>query len=440
MTAVYDVAVLGGGPAGSSVARTLARFGRSVVLFESSDYKTPRIGETVGAETGPLLDELGLANPAGVPHQPCHFVRSAWGDPEPVERSSMVHHRSKFDEWLSDSAGKAGAARLTNCGSCLVDRRSNGFEVLPARGEAATARWLVDATGRGALRGTKALGNRTWLKWDRLLAVVGRLCPEQGQPIESCLLLEAVQDGWWYSVPQPGGDIVFAFLTDSDLWTGRGREALEKRWQMALQRTTHTGSRANNARLIGPVRAVRADSGILLPNHGDHWIAVGDASMACDPLGGNGVARALRSGIAAANAVHRALEGEHFQPLNTLAMFNQYLDRRARYYLSENRWPSAPFWARRRPPEWRTEPVTLEPEAMLHWDGSLPGDTSLTILEALLPHQVIQEFLQSLRISQPAHAALTKLQSLAPLDARRLLVALQILVERLALIVSGSNH
>src|SRR5690349_9649625 len=57
----YDVAIVGGGPAGSSAAITLARLGARVVLFEAKTYPHDKLcGEFLSPECAMLLDELGL--------------------------------------------------------------------------------------------------------------------------------------------------------------------------------------------------------------------------------------------------------------------------------------------------------------------------------------------------------------------------------------------
>src|SRR5579862_8823733 len=55
----YDLAVVGGGPAGTSAAITAARSGASVALFDSSDFPRQKVcGEFVSAESLALLKEL----------------------------------------------------------------------------------------------------------------------------------------------------------------------------------------------------------------------------------------------------------------------------------------------------------------------------------------------------------------------------------------------
>jgi hypothetical protein len=105
------------------------------------------------------------------------------------------------------------------------------------------------------------------------------------------------------------------------------------------------------------------------------------------------------------------------------------LDRRARYYLIEGRWPDAPFWIRRRPPDWTIAPLTLPPTSLLRWDGTPPARDALAKAEALLPRRAIAATLNLLRTPKPAHAALHALRSHAPLGDRRLLIGLQLLVE-----------
>ena len=76
-----DVAIVGGGPAGSAAALTLARFsGLETVLVERGDYSETRIGETIGPGVIPLLRFLGVADTfAASQHRQGFSTAAAWG-------------------------------------------------------------------------------------------------------------------------------------------------------------------------------------------------------------------------------------------------------------------------------------------------------------------------------------------------------------------------
>ena len=80
----FDAAVVGGGPAGATVALCLARRGWKVCLFETTAFDGERYGETLPPEINPLLRELGVFDEfrALAPLESPGMV-SVWGGPPP---------------------------------------------------------------------------------------------------------------------------------------------------------------------------------------------------------------------------------------------------------------------------------------------------------------------------------------------------------------------
>src|SRR5258708_16593670 len=80
--AVCDVLVVGGGPAGATVAALLAERGRHVVIVEKDRHPRFHIGESLLPLNLPLFERLGVAEAVariGMPKYGVEFV-SPWHD------------------------------------------------------------------------------------------------------------------------------------------------------------------------------------------------------------------------------------------------------------------------------------------------------------------------------------------------------------------------
>src|SRR4029077_5447302 len=60
ITEMYDVAIVGGGPAGSTAATLLARAGRRVVVIERDKFPRFHIGESLLPFSTKAFDRLGV--------------------------------------------------------------------------------------------------------------------------------------------------------------------------------------------------------------------------------------------------------------------------------------------------------------------------------------------------------------------------------------------
>ena len=363
-SAVWDVAVVGAGPAGSAAARRLVQRGCRVLLIESSRFDEPRVGESLAPAVKPLLHGLGVW-PAFMQlgPVPSYGTRSLWGCDQPEDHSHLMTpyecgwhvERQRFDHMLAQSAVDAGAAlhlgaRVTGC-----DKIDAGFELqltdAHARIQLGTvrARFVVDATGRRtALARFMHARHKTF---DRLIGV-GTEFEDRAADAHRYTLVETSALGWWYAAPLTQRRSMVMLMGDADVMRRSGAMQ-EHRWQAELSATTLLRERMSGARACRSLRSFCAVSQRLLRDPGGptHWLAVGDAALAVDPISGSGVIRALRTAEAAAAATFETLKGNADAIARYEADRNrectEYLFERISYYDLERRWQT-PFWVRRR--------------------------------------------------------------------------------------------
>lgn len=357
-----DVAVLGGGPAGAAIALELLNRGYSTVVIERSDYRGARFGETLPPAIQPLLVSLGIWDRfLAQKHSPAFGIRSAWGGDELRENDFIFNpygagwhiDRVRFDAMLARCADEAGGTVYRNARLVSYEKLECGkWKVEIAHGaqcHSFSTKFLVDATGRASYAARKQGATR--IAWDRLIGVVSFFSPTlQESLIDGFTLIEAVEDGWWYSAALPASGLVLAFMTDADLYA-RARKQSGNYWSQQLATTKHTRLRVENYFLSSGPHTVPANSSRLDRVTNGNWLAIGDAAMAFDPLSGQGVFKALQSALRVAQSMDRHWNGDA-SALSQYALsveqdFDRYLLNRSGFYSSEQRWPRAPFWQRR---------------------------------------------------------------------------------------------
>lgn len=355
----FDVAIVGGGPAGSTLGLLLARSGCSVAVLERTDHSDFRIGESLPPAVEPRLRRLALwERVVATRPQPVAGVLSAWGSDE-LHSSSFITSpqlqgwhidRSRFDAALSAAAEQAGARVFRRCAVQGLMRTQSGSWLLDLASEPERwqleAQFVVDASGRMAEIARKTGAHRVQI--DNLVAI-SSFTNTKSAHLPS--LVEARPNGWWYTAQLPDDRVVAIFFTDADVCAREGLTDPEV-YRSLWDQTEHTRARLNDAVPSSSLRVFPAATHRLRSASGDGWLAIGDAAIGRDPLSSSGIDFALASAERAFFAL-QALAAGH---TNSLAAydadlqrdFGAYIKQRTAFYSMEQRWPKAIFWPRRR--------------------------------------------------------------------------------------------
>lgn len=355
----WDVVILGGGPAGSAAALDLRarRSSLSVLVLEASSYERPRLGEMLPGAAQSLLRQLGVLGAFEAERfVAAHASAAAWGSRELVENHFLFSargpgwhlDRARFDAMLAREAERRGARVRRGDRPSRIDPSPGGWQVTFADGAVASARFIIDATGRKATF-SRAQGARFQII-DRLAGFARFLPSAPGSDPRT--LVEAFSDGWWYTAPLPGGIRVVSCMTDVDIGRSLGLPGIPA-WQRMLAETTWIKHAVEVHDTGAPCLSRPADSKVLHPMCGPGWLAAGDAAMAFDPLSSQGITRALRSGILASFAAGDCLieppggaRTERYEALHRRELTG-YLRAHEGHFLDERRFGDREFWRRR---------------------------------------------------------------------------------------------
>jgi FADH2-dependent halogenase len=319
-----DVIVIGGGPAGSSVAARLARLGRQVLLFEKERFPRFHIGESLLPCSVALFRELGvlpaLERADFLPKYAAEFVtpdgserqRYAFADGL-VEGtpSAFEVDRSEFDRVLLEHARSEGARvfeehQVVKFHADLAD----GVEVTVRDGAGAEmrarARMLVDASGQSALVASR-LGLRQMEPELRNLAVFSHFegAARASGPTEGDIGIVLAEAGWWWVIPLRHDRTSLGFVGPARSLGGQKPD--ETFLTQGLAAAPYLAERFAKARRVAPVRTISDWSYTSRALAGDRFLLVGDAGAFIDPVFSTGVHLGLTSALRAAAAIDDAL-------------------------------------------------------------------------------------------------------------------------------------
>jgi len=312
---LFDVAIVGGGPAGSSCAAFCAMAGLQPLVIDREKFPREKVcGDCLNPSCWPILERLGLAEKVrDLPHSKLCSVafiaidgREVTLDLPSVADCEISVKRSLFDDLLIRRARELGAdvrEQITVTGLS----RNGDWKIETASGQVFHARMLIGADGRNS--------------------TVAHFCNLLPRPARERVALQA-------HIPLPrgfGNRIVLQFLREG--YSGQA-PVNETQLNLCLVGTPPTIS--NLRRWAERQFHLSADQGwrtitpltrSSVPSAHENLFFIGDAARVVEPFTGEGIYYAMRSGELAANAIAKIFRGD-----DRKAVLNEFRRAYARMY------------------------------------------------------------------------------------------------------------
>jgi menaquinone-9 beta-reductase len=307
---IVDVAIVGGGPAGSSCAGFCAAAGLRTVLFEREKFPREKVcGDCINPACWPVLRRLVVLDRVrALPHGKLDRVEFIAISGQKVsidlpsgDESEIAVKRSLFDDALLTRARELGVTIHEESTVTTLNRTGSRNWKIEIGGQSVEARALVGADGRNS--------------------TVARLCNLLPRPARERVALQA-------HVPLPrdfGNRVVLQFLPEG--YSGQA-PVNETELNLCLVGTPPTISSlrkwAERHFEIGsdqPWRTITPLTRAPIPSAEENLFFIGDAARVVEPFTGEGIYYALRSGELAASAIAKIVRGQDRQ--STLREFDR---------------------------------------------------------------------------------------------------------------------
>jgi flavin-dependent dehydrogenase len=336
---IYDVAIIGGGPAGSTAGALLARAGRRVVVLEREKFPRFHIGESLLPFSMQAFTRLGLHEKfarAGFMEKFGGEMYGACGGDgvkfyfedgfrSQTDRSYQVT-RADFDKLLLDHAAESGAEVREETAVDKVEFTEEEVALTLSQRDGNGApkqirsRYVIDASGRNSILGAKFKLKKNYehLQKVSVFAHYDGMTRAEGRDGTLTRMVRAI-DRWFWVIPLTPTRTSVGVVLDGAVFKKSGLSP-EEFLEQAIEEQPILMQTMRQAERVTPVRSAADFSYRTTRMTGDRWMLAGDAAGFIDPVFSSGVFLAVLAGEQAADVLHEVLD----RPAKRRKLFARY--------------------------------------------------------------------------------------------------------------------